>query len=56
MMEFIAFRIRAYLVKNRREKDYSELTSPSLEDTGTRPVTQLLKDEDTNNRGSYWRS
>jgi hypothetical protein len=58
MMESIAFRIRAYLVKDRREKDYSsELTAPpSLEDTGTRPVTQLLKDEDNSSRGSSCRS
>jgi hypothetical protein len=40
-MESIAFQIRAYLMKDRREKDYSlELTTPpSLEDTGTRLVT-----------------
>jgi hypothetical protein len=41
MMESIAFRIRAYLVKDGRERDYSsKLTAPpSLEDTGTRPMT-----------------
>jgi len=41
MMESVAFRIGAYLVKDRREKDCSsELTTPpSLEDTGTRIVT-----------------
>jgi hypothetical protein len=41
MMESTAFRIRTYLVKDGREKDYSsELTAPpSLQDTGTRPVT-----------------
>jgi len=25
-----AFRIRSYVVKDRREKDYTEMTSPSL--------------------------
>jgi hypothetical protein len=56
-MESIAFRIRAYLVKDRREIDYSsELTAPpSLEDTGTRPVAQMLKDEDNNSIDSYCR-
>jgi hypothetical protein len=40
MMESIDFRIRAYLVKDRREKDYSELTTPpSIKDTDTRLVT-----------------
>jgi len=41
MMESIAFRIRADLLKDRREKGYSsELTTPpSLEDAGTRLVT-----------------
>jgi hypothetical protein len=41
MMESIAFRIRAYLAKDKRKKDYSsEMTiPPSLEDTGTRLVT-----------------
>jgi hypothetical protein len=39
MMQSIAFRFRAYLVKDRSEKDYLELTAPpSLEDTGIRPV------------------
>jgi hypothetical protein len=35
VMEYIAFRIRAYHVKGRVETDYSKLTSFSLEDTGT---------------------
>jgi len=58
MMESIAFRIRAYLVKDGREKDYSlELTAPpSLEDTGTRPMMQLLKDGDNSSKGSSSRS
>jgi hypothetical protein len=57
MMESIAFQISAYLVKDRREKDYSELTAPpSLEDTGTSPVRQLQKNESSSGSGSFFRS
>jgi hypothetical protein len=58
MKESIAFQISAYLVKDRREKDYSsELTAPpSLEDTGTSPVTQLEKDKGSSGSGSSCRS
>jgi hypothetical protein len=57
-MESIAFWIRAYLVKDRREKGYSsELTAPpSLEDTSSRPVTWLMEDEGSSSRGSSGRS
>ena len=58
MKESIAFQISAYLVKDRREKDYSsELTAPpSLEDTVPSPVTQLQKDEGGSGNGSSCRS
>ena len=57
-MESTAFEISPYLVKDRKEKDYSsELTAPpSLEDTGTSPVTQLQKDEGSSGSGSSCRS
>jgi hypothetical protein len=58
MMESIVLWIRAYLVKDGKESDYSsELTAPpSPEDTGSRSVIWLLEDEGSNRRGSSGRS
>jgi hypothetical protein len=58
MMESIVLWIRAYLVKDGGESDYSsELTAPpSPEDIGSTPAVWLLEDEDNSSRGSFGRS
>jgi hypothetical protein len=58
MMESIVLWIRAYLVKDGRESDYSSepTAPPSPEDTGSSPVVLLLEDEASSIRGSSSRS